>query len=133
MIRSLALTLTWLALTGSVVQAVPDRAPREPELPPKPPANLLDLRGTSWHGPNFIMPGEWTVLFEADGTLTYSYNNTTYRNGTWKLEGNVLYFEMNNKYCENQCTVEGNIIRGESWNKVGRRWQTLLHRALPTR
>ena len=39
-----------------------------------------------------------------------------------------MYFEINNGYREFRGAVnlEGNVIQGDSWNKAGKRWQTVL-------
>ena len=67
-----------------------------------------------------------------DGTTTTTYNNTTYKDGTWKLEANnTVYMECNQKFCEFRGTLHGNVINGESWNVNNLRWKTRLERVLP--
>ena len=97
--------------------------------PPPFESAPLDLRGTIWVGADPVC-GVWHLIFAFDGSITYRYNNTVYKNGTWTLKGNDVYFEMNNRYCENLCNIKGNIIQGESWNIRGARWPTRLERTL---
>src|SRR5713226_4524319 len=97
--RMLLLLVAWLAVGLGIGHAVPARLPYEPP-PPAPEPVTPDLRGTTWTGWNDGVKADWVVLFEPDGTLNYTYGNTTYRNGTWKLEGNYLYYESNQKYAE---------------------------------
>ena len=66
--------------------------------------------------------------FEKGGVLGYSYNNNSYRNGTWKQEGDALYFECNNKYYEFRGTIRGNEITGRSWNIKGGKWELRFER-----
>jgi hypothetical protein len=107
-----------------LLQAAPDRKPHGPELPKR--VQPLDLRGTKWMGKDHV--DNYHVTFEADGTLTYGYNKGSSRGGSWSLIGNQLYWEVNKQYRETKATVNGDTIQGESWNKVGRKWQTLLQR-----
>ena len=129
--RIFLFTLAWCLLTFGVAQAVPDRLPYEP--PPAPAPVIPDLRGTTWTGWNDGVKSDWVVLFEPDGTLNYSYGRSTYRNGTWKLEGITLYYESNGKYAEFQGILQGDVIHGESWNVAGLRWQIHLRRAPPSK
>jgi hypothetical protein len=120
--RMMAIACLMLALP--LVNGAPARLPYEP--PPFESAPI-DLRGTIWVGTDPEC-GIWHLVFEIDGSITYRYNNTTYKNGTWTLKGQHVYFEMNKGYCENLCKIDGNIIHGESWNIRGVRWPTRLER-----
>lgn len=110
---------------AAIGDAAPARLPYQPE-PPAP--EIIDLKGTVWSGFNDGVKADWVVVFEPGGVLQYSYRGTTYRNGTWKQEGDRLYYEANQKYCECTCTITGDTIKGDSWNRAGQRWQILLHR-----
>jgi hypothetical protein len=125
--RMLLFLFAWSALALGAAQAVPARLPYEP--PPAPEPVVPDLRGTTWTGWNDGVKADWIVLFEPDGTLNYRYGNATYRNGTWKLEGDALYYESNKKYAEFRGIFQGNVINGEAWNVTGLRWQIHLQRA----
>jgi hypothetical protein len=114
-------------MTMSLSDAAPDRKPHAPELPKRPVP--LELRGSTWTGFNSGVGADWVVVFEPNGNLVYTYRGTTYRNGTWTLEGNALYYQVNQKYCEFQGTVSGDKISGESWNQAGKRWPIQLQRS----
>lgn len=115
----------WSIAVGAVALAAPARLPYEPA-PAAPSA--MSLVGTTWVGPDTVHGGDWTAVFEPGGILYYSYVNGTYRNATWKQEGDVLYFEINKGFCENKCIIRGDVIEGDSWNIKGTRWKTYLTR-----
>ena len=121
--RALALSIAWLTVAMGAAYAVPARPLYQPPEPPKD-FTFHDLRGTLWKGPE---PADSYLQFNADGTLSY-YAGGGKGNATWKQEGNKVYFEINNGYREFRGTInfEGNAIQGDSWNKAGKRWQTLL-------
>jgi hypothetical protein len=82
---------------------------------------VASLAGTSWtvvetNGDNDIFN------FLADGTLSYSYQNGSYTNGTWKQDGDSIYIEMNNKFVEYQGRISGTHTEGKSWNVKGNHW-----------
>jgi len=90
---------------------------------PAPSVNggIASLAGTSWtvgetDGDNDIFN------FLADGTLSYSYQNGAYTNGTWKQDGDSIYIEMNNKFVEYQGRITGAHIEGKAWNVKGHHW-----------
>lgn len=81
------------------------------------PTELLVPRveGTTWEGKG--PTDDFTVYtFEKGGVLCYSYNKATYRNGTWKQEGDKVYFETNNRFLEFQGTVKRDELSGRWWN-----------------
>ena len=123
--RSALLMLAWLTLAFSVAHAIPARRPYE--LPNAEPERY-DFRGTTWQGRTYE---GWAmaIVFEPNGVLSYSYQGSSSKVGSWKSEANILYMEMNNKYCEFRGTVTGNALQGDSWNVAGLRWKTHLTRS----
>ena len=86
---------------------------------------MASVEGAAWVGVD--MPGGSVVItihFEKGSTLAYSYNGASYRNGTWRQDGDHIYFEMNNKYRETRAILRGDRIVGDSWNVVGNKWKT---------
>jgi hypothetical protein len=86
---------------------------------------VVDLKGTTWTGTDIyvgrtFVPYKYT--FGADGILTYSYQGNTYRNGTWRQNGNAVYMETNKKYSERVGLIEGSHIKGVGRNLVGQSW-----------
>lgn len=87
---------------------------------------VQSLEGTTWAGDGAVA---FTIYrFERGGVLGYSYNNSSYRNGTWKQEGDSLYFECNKKYYEFRGTIRDNEITGQSWNIKGGKWNLRFER-----
>lgn len=125
MVRTVISLMVGCTLALANAHAVPARRPHEPD-PPAP--TIPDLRGTTWSGWNDAIKAPWVVIFEADGTFNNSYNNNTYRTGSWKQAGNTLYYETNGKYAEFRGAIQGNTIVGQAWNVNGLRWQILLNR-----
>jgi predicted dehydrogenase len=84
-----------------------------------------DLIETEWVGPD----GEFvtTFRFEKGGVLAYSYNGSSYRNGTWKLSGTNLSFELNDGYRTFKGQVKGSTIEGDSSNVAEKKWKTTLY------
>jgi hypothetical protein len=83
--------------------------------------SVASLAGTSWtvvetDGDNDIFN------FLSDGTLSYSYQNGSYTNGTWKQDGDSIYIEMNNKFVEYQGRITGTHIDGTASNVKGNHW-----------
>jgi osmotically-inducible protein OsmY len=74
----------------------------------------------------------WTIVesngdkdifnFLADGTLSYSYQNGSYTNGTWKQDVDSIYIEMNNKFVEYNGRISGTHIEGIVSNVKGKTW-----------
>jgi hypothetical protein len=126
--RSTARPLVFLGVVLAVLGGAPPASASS-----KGPVNIAvairSVEGTEWS-----MPGEGpgqmniTYRFERGGVLVYRYNGQTYRNGTWKQDGNRLTFECNKKYRECRASVRGDRIEGDSWNVAGARWQTSLAR-----
>jgi hypothetical protein len=84
-------------------------------------SNPSSISGTTWIGPD-TMGRHYTYVFHADGTLTYSYENGSYSDGTWRQDGDSIYMSMNNKYSERQGRITGTHMEGKAWNKVGKNW-----------
>jgi hypothetical protein len=88
---------------------------------PSAASTVASLAGSSWtvvetDGDNDIFN------FLADGTLSYSYQNGSYTNGTWKQYGDAIYIQMNNKFVEYQGRITGTHIEGKAWNTKGHNW-----------
>jgi outer membrane biogenesis lipoprotein LolB len=82
---------------------------------------VASLAGTSWtvvesDGDNDIFN------FLADGTLSYSYQNRSYTNGTWKQDGDSVYIEMNHKFVEYTGRITGTHIEGNASNVKVHHW-----------
>lgn len=69
-----------------------------------------------------------TFYFENDGTLSYTYNGKSYRNGTWKQSGRTVSFEMNESYRTFSGTIEGDRITGSSQNVADKSWELTMYR-----
>lgn len=109
-----ATALVSLLMSGVLFASVPQ---------PEPVATISlipKLEGTTWMGDGVVAPT--TYMFDKNGVLQYSYNGNTYRNGTWKQDGEALYWECNNKYCEFKGKIEGVEIAGRAWNVRGGKW-----------
>jgi len=84
-------------------------------------SGVASIAGTSW---NVIETnGDRDIFnFLADGTLSYSYQNGSYTNGTWKQDGDSIYIEMNNKFVEYKGRITGTHIKGTASNVKGKHW-----------
>jgi osmotically-inducible protein OsmY len=83
--------------------------------------SVASLAGTSWTVVE--TDGDRDIFnFLADGTLSYSYQNGSYTNGTWKQDGDSIYIQMNNKYVEYQGRITGTHIEGTASNVKGNHW-----------
>lgn len=69
-----------------------------------------------------------TFSFEKDGTLAYSYNGNSFRNGTWSQEGTTVRFEMNKNYRSFTGTLAKDTISGTSENTAGKKWELTMYR-----
>ena len=87
------------------------------------PASLDD---TAWFGDGIVAPTRY--VFNADGTLTYTYNGNTWRNGTWKQDSAKITWECNNKFCEFEGTLDGDEITGKAWNVASYRGELKFSR-----
>ena len=91
----------------------------------------VDLTGTTWEGPDGPL-GVVRFVFEPNGLLFYAYENgATFRNGTWKSDGDVITFEINQGSRHFRGTVRGDSISGNSWNQQGTTWTTTMRRMTP--
>lgn len=78
------------------------------------------LAGTVWSGDGAV---EFTIYhFEKDGTLSYSYQGTTFRNAVWKQEGATVTFDCNDGYYQFKGVVQHGELVGKSWNSDGAKW-----------
>lgn len=64
----------------------------------------------------------YTFRFLPGGILDYTSPSGTYRNGTWKQEGNRVTWEMNGHYADYTATVNGNLISGSAVNRAKKSW-----------
>ena len=92
-----------------------------------PPASAngaaASLAGTSWTVVETDTDGSRDIFnFLTDGTLSYSYQNGSYTNGTWKQDGASIYIEMNNKFVEYNGRISGTHIEGTASNVKGNHW-----------
>jgi hypothetical protein len=84
---------------------------------------VASLAGTSWTVVETDTEGSRDIFnFLADGTLSYSYQNGSYTNGTWKQDGDSIYIEMNHKFVEYQGRITGTHIEGTASNVKGNHW-----------
>jgi hypothetical protein len=104
MVFSMRFTLVILLL--AFVQAGAFPVPKD--------AGTASIAGTTWSGDGVVAATVYT--FNADGSMTYSYNGATHTNGHWKQDGTKIYWECNNKYCEFEGKLDGNDISGKAWN-----------------
>ena len=79
------------------------------------------VSGTTWTGPD-TMGRHYTYEFHTDGTLTYTYENGSFSDGTWKQDGDSIYMSMNNKYSERLGRITGTHMEGKAWNVAGKNW-----------
>jgi hypothetical protein len=82
---------------------------------------VASIAGTSW---NVVETnGDKDIFnFIEDGTLSYSYQNGSYTNGTWKQDGDSIYIEMNHKFVEYKGLITGTHIEGTASNVKGNKW-----------
>jgi hypothetical protein len=81
------------------------------------------LAGTSWTVVETDTEGSRDIFnFLANCTLSYSYQNGSYTNGTWKQDGASIYIEMNNKFVEYRGRISGSHIEGTASNVKGHNW-----------
>lgn len=78
------------------------------------------LAGTTWQGEGF--DGAITFDFLAGGTLRYTTDDSTYTNGTWQQDGNMVSFEMNARFAEWSGRIDATRMAGSAHNSAGRRW-----------
>ena len=123
--KQMAAVVSLMFLLGAA-HAVPARPLYEPPEQPKP-HTLVDFAGSHWVGKCYT--DNFWITFETNGTLTYGYNNNTFKNGTWKLVESNLYFEMNNRYLEFRGVMCGDVIHGESKNVAGSNFVTQFTRS----
>jgi hypothetical protein len=89
-----------------------------------------NVEGTVWQGERH--PGEiFIVRFERGGTLCYTTNSGTWRNGTWKQTGNSIYLEMNKRYAEYRGVILGDRMFGDAGNINAVTWKWDVKRVGP--
>jgi len=118
--------LVLIATAGAVVGSAA-RADHRPDRAVKP----LGIVGPRIAGTTWVAQGGTNLTrlrFEENGTLNYSNENGSYRNGTWKQTGGVIYFETNNKYFEFKGTIQGNQIAGDAWNVAGEKQKPVFRK-----
>ena len=85
--------------------------------------SVASLAGTSWTVVETDTDGSRDIFnFLSDGTLSYSYQNGSFTNGTWKQDGDSVYIEMNNKFVEYHGQITGTHIEGTASNTKGNNW-----------
>jgi hypothetical protein len=120
--------LVWLGVVLAVLGGT-SRGPASSKAPVNIAVAIRSIEGTEWSAPaDGAGVTNVTYFFERGGILVYRYNGRTFRNGTWRQEGNRVYFECNQKYRECRAALRGDRIEGDSWNVAGARWQTNLGR-----
>lgn len=87
------------------------------------------VEGTTWEGKTDF--GPFTVRFERGGILSYRTSGGTFRNGTWRLKGDVVYLEMNNHYADYHGAIRGDRISGAATNVKGMNWKWEVKRTGP--
>jgi hypothetical protein len=82
------------------------------------------LTGTTWSGPADYGNGTKIMRFDfkPNGGLVYSYNGSTYANGSWTQDGEEVTIEMNNRYAVYRGTIVGTKITGTASNVTGKQW-----------
>lgn len=113
--------LGWSIVAAGVAYAVPAR-PRYERAPQ--PSKTAELCGSVWDSKD--VAEDRLIHFARDGGLIFGVNQT--RNGSWRLEGNIVYFEINDGYRMFRGVLLGDRIHGESCNVDATRWQTTLFR-----
>ena len=63
-----------------------------------------------------------TYHFLPDGILHYEIESGSWKNASWKQDGNKIYFEMNAKFSEHYGTIKGNKMKGTGQNTQGHKW-----------
>ena len=80
----------------------------------------VPLAGTTWLAQDVV--GATVYEFLPTGVLKYSYNGSTFLNGTWRQSGSAVYMEMNNRYAERDAVIRGDSMSGTGHNTVGKTW-----------
>jgi len=88
-----------------------------------------NVEGTMWKGADG--EGVTTFYFERGGVLAYTTHSGTWRNGTWRQDGEAIYLEMNKKYAEYHGVLRGDRMAGSAENVKGLRWQFDVNRLGP--
>jgi osmotically-inducible protein OsmY len=84
---------------------------------------IVSLAGTAWTVVETDSDGSRDIFnFMSDGTLSYSYQNGFYTNGTWKQDGDSIYIEMNKKFVEYTGRITGTHIEGTASNVKKENW-----------
>jgi len=79
------------------------------------------LAGTTWSG--YDSTGESiTYTFEPDGALAHATSKGSWRDGTWKQQGDVVTFEINNSFATYRGQIRGDSIDGTASNKNHFSW-----------
>jgi hypothetical protein len=90
---------------------------------PSAASTVASIAGSSWNVVETDTEGSRDIFnFLADGTLSYSYQNGSYTNGTWKQYGDAIYIEMNKKFVEYRGRISGTHIEGTASNVKGNTW-----------
>lgn len=84
-------------------------------------ASTPSIAGTTWAGKD-VNDDHYVFRFLADGTVHYTTPEGSWKNGTWKQEGDEVYMEMNDRYAERVGTIVGSRMKGRGWNVAGLEW-----------
>jgi hypothetical protein len=84
-------------------------------------SSVASIAGTTWVGPD-TMGRHYTYEFLTDGTMHYTYENGSFKDGTWKQDGDSIYMSINNKFSERQGRITGSHMQGDAWNVKGQKW-----------
>lgn len=82
-----------------------------------------------WDSGDSYMP---QTQFRPDGVVAYTYENATFENGRWALDGADLSIDMNNHYSDYTGTFNGETAKGTMKNQVGNTGKWSLKRACKT-
>jgi hypothetical protein len=88
---------------------------------------VASVAGTTWVGPD-THGRHYVYEFLTDGTLTYTYENGSFTNGTWRQSESAIYMSMNNKYSERLGQITGTHMEGIAWNVKGEKWTWVADR-----
>ena len=82
------------------------------------PVDDPSLSGTTWSG-NDISGKSIVLNFVDDGTLSYTVENSTKSDATWKQEDDSIYFELGNGFVEYRGSIRGVEMTGWASTKLG--------------
>lgn len=84
-------------------------------------STVPSVSGTTWVGPD-THGRNYTYVFNADGSLTYTYETGTFTDGNWTQDDNIIHITMNKKFSERLGHITGTHMEGDAWNVKGEKW-----------